>query len=94
MLCKLPSLYLKPSPAGLDPSISHHGDKRKFGCSTRHTPEPKYRFKLVGLSMGDKWNLNDIDASEFVNYPCKELQFYGFHLIFVALFLYIPGTAV
>ncbi|XP_038887912.1 uncharacterized protein LOC120077886 isoform X2 [Benincasa hispida] len=63
MLCKLPSTYLKPSTAGLDPSISHHGDKRKFGCFTRNVPEPKYRFKLVGLSMGDKWPLNDIDAN-------------------------------
>lgn len=78
MLCKLPSTYLKPSTAGLDPSISRHGDKRKFGCFTRNVPEPNYRFKLVGLSMGDKWPLNDIDASEFVDMLYKNLQFYGF----------------
>ncbi|XP_050937404.1 uncharacterized protein LOC103487477 isoform X1 [Cucumis melo] len=63
MLFKLPSTYLKPSTAGLDPSISLRADKLIFGCFTRNVPERKYRFKLVGLSMGDKWPLNDIDAN-------------------------------
>ncbi|KAG7011441.1 hypothetical protein SDJN02_26347 [Cucurbita argyrosperma subsp. argyrosperma] len=64
MLCKLPSTCLKSSSAGLDPLISHHGYNRKFGCSTRkNVPELKYRFKIVGLSKGDKWPLNDIDAN-------------------------------
>ncbi|KAL4035287.1 hypothetical protein IC575_003968 [Cucumis melo] len=64
MLFKLPSTYLKPSTAGLDPSISLRADKLIFGCFTRNVPERKYRFKLVGLSMGDKWPLNDIDAMQ------------------------------
>ncbi|XP_031739971.1 uncharacterized protein LOC101209123 isoform X2 [Cucumis sativus] len=63
MLFKLPSTYLKPSTAGLDPSISLHADKLVFRCFTRNVPKPKYRFKLVGMSMGDKWPLNDIDAN-------------------------------
>lgn len=88
MLSKLPSTLLKASPAGLEPSISHHGNKRKFGRFIRKIPERKFRFNLVGLSMGDKWNLKDIDASEFLNFNFKELQFYGFQFAML-LCLYI-----
>lgn len=85
MLFKLPSTYLKPSTAGLDPSISLRADKLIFGCFTRNVPERKYRFKLVGLSMGDKWPLNDIDASEFVDILSKDFQFQFLSLFLVFL---------
>lgn len=88
MLCKLPFTYLKPSSAGLDSSISRHGDKRKFGCFTRKFSEPKYRFKLVGLSKGDKWHLNDIDASEFANFHYKDLEFYAFQFLLLLCFCF------
>ena len=66
MLSKSPITQLNAYPAAPNSLIFHRNkDFCKFGYSARNFSEHKYRFKIVGQSLGDKWKLNDINASEF-----------------------------
>ncbi|KAL9682607.1 hypothetical protein QQ045_014409 [Rhodiola kirilowii] len=44
-------------------SVLPCGDFCRFGVSVRSQLEHKYRFKLVCQSLGDRWNLSDIDTT-------------------------------
>lgn len=66
MLLRLPVTHLRASP-GAAPSygFSSGGEFCRFGYCARNFAHPyKPGFKLVGQSLGDRWKLNDINASE------------------------------
>ncbi|GMY05246.1 hypothetical protein FCV25MIE_00485 [Fagus crenata] len=64
MLSKSPITQLNAYPAAHNSLIFHRNKNFcKFGYSVRNFSEHKYRFKIVGQSLGDKWKLNDINAN-------------------------------
>lgn len=66
MVLNSPMAQLKESSAAPFASLFHHNrDFCKFGYSARSFSEHNHRFKLVGQSLGDKWKLSDINASEY-----------------------------
>lgn len=65
MLSKSPVTRLKQPPVAPNSLLGRHNrDFYKFGYSAKNFSEHHSRFKLVGQSLGDKWKLNDINASE------------------------------
>ncbi|PQQ13527.1 hypothetical protein Pyn_01752 [Prunus yedoensis var. nudiflora] len=64
MLSKISVTYLKASPSASTSGFSWHGNQRRFGYCARNSSQfNKSRFKIVGQSSGDRWNLNEIDTN-------------------------------
>jgi hypothetical protein len=81
---------LKESPAAPFALLIHHNrDFCKFGYSARSFSEHNHRFKLVGQSLGDKWKLSDINASESFLYVTFKSFFLFFEFLYSSLLDYI-----
>lgn len=65
MLSKISVTQLKTSPAAPVSGFSWRGNRPRLGyCAGNSSKRNKLRFRIVGQSLGDRWKLNDFDASE------------------------------